>query len=358
MRNINFPKLSKEKLIERLEHPDGITRVIIDTDTANEIDDQFALAWAILSPEKLKIEGVSAEPFSFAHHQKELLEAETIVNSEKDNIVSSFAIEWVKRLHEKGIKANDIKFVGPSEGMELSYQEILKVYEKLSISPNGKVCRGSTSYLKSLQSPIKSEATEMIIDHAKSSNDPLYILGIGCPTNIASAMLLAPEIINNIVVVWTSAYPSVSPHFNGASLNLVQDPISSRLIFDSGVPHVYLPGYHVGAQLKISEPEMKNFIKGKGKIGDYLYYLYTKKNPLHKKFAIDDTYRRTWVIWDLINVAWILNPDWVPTILTSSPELDDNLFWKKSDNRHIMREAFDVKRDEIFIDLYNKLNNL
>ncbi len=236
--------------------------------------------------------------------------------------------------------------------------EILKVYEKLSISPNGKVCRGSTSYLKSLQSPIKSEATEMIIDHAKSSNDPLYILGIGCPTNIASAMLLAPEIINNIVVVWTSAYPSVSPHFNGASLNLVQDPISSRLIFDSGVPHVYLPGYHVGAQLKISEPEMKNFIKGKGKIGDYLYYLYTEKNPLHKKFAIDDTYRRTWVIWDLINVAWILNPDWVPTILTSSPELDDNLFWKKSDNRHIMREAFDVKRDEIFIDLYNKLNNL
>ena len=42
MRNVNFPKLSKEKLIERLEHPDGITRVIIDTDTANEIDDQFA----------------------------------------------------------------------------------------------------------------------------------------------------------------------------------------------------------------------------------------------------------------------------------------------------------------------------
>ena len=41
MRNINFPKLSKEKLIERLEHPDGITRVIIDTDTANEIDDQL-----------------------------------------------------------------------------------------------------------------------------------------------------------------------------------------------------------------------------------------------------------------------------------------------------------------------------
>ena len=81
MKQINFPKLSKEKLLERLEHPNGIARVIIDTDAANEIDDQFALTWALLSPEKLKIEGVTAEPFSFAHHQKELLEAETIVNS-------------------------------------------------------------------------------------------------------------------------------------------------------------------------------------------------------------------------------------------------------------------------------------
>ena len=46
MKQINFPKLSKEKLLERLEHPNGIARVIIDTDAANEIDDQFALTWA------------------------------------------------------------------------------------------------------------------------------------------------------------------------------------------------------------------------------------------------------------------------------------------------------------------------
>ena len=50
MKKINFPKLSKEKLLERLEHPNGIARVIIDTDAANEIDDQFALTWALLSP--------------------------------------------------------------------------------------------------------------------------------------------------------------------------------------------------------------------------------------------------------------------------------------------------------------------
>ena len=358
MKQINFPKLSKEKLLERLEHPNGIARVIIDTDAANEIDDQFALTWALLSPEKLKIEAVTAEPFSFAHHQRELFDAEKILDQDKANKQSSFAIEWVKRLHKKGIKAKDLKFVKPDEGMELSYQEILNVYEKLSLPTNDKVYRGSTSYLKSLDNPIKSEASEMIIDLAKTGDKPLYILGIGCPTNIASAMMTAPEIINDIVVLWTSAYPSVSPHYNGASLNLVQDPISSRLIFDSGVPHVYLPGYHVGAQLTISEPEMKNFVKGKGDIGNYLYYLYTEKNPLHQKFAIEDTYRRTWVIWDLINIAWIINPDWVPTTLTSTPVLDENLFWQKSNNRHVMREAYNINRDEIFIDFYNKLKKI
>ena len=366
MKELKFPKLSKDKMIEKLEHPSGLTRIIIDTDTANEIDDQFAIAWAALSPEKLKIEAVTAEPFSFAHHQREIVEAEKYLkNMEKNNIEknisetpTNFVLEWVKRLHKRGTKAKEVKFVNTDEGMELSYQEILTVYDKLSIPSKGKVFRGSTSYLKSLDQPIKSDASELIIDLAKSGSDPLYLVAIGCPTNIASALIMAPEIINDVVVIWTSAYPSLSPHFNGASLNLVQDPISSKLIYDSGVPHVYLPGYHVGAQLTISEPEMEKFVKGKGAIGDYLYYLYTEKNPLHKKFAIDDTYRRTWVIWDIINIAWLINPDWVPTFLTTSPVLNDELLWEKSDHRHLMREAFDVRRDEIFIDFYEKLNKL
>ena len=38
MTKINFPKLSKEKLNERLQHPEGIARIIIDTDAANALD--------------------------------------------------------------------------------------------------------------------------------------------------------------------------------------------------------------------------------------------------------------------------------------------------------------------------------
>lgn len=353
-----FPVLSPERMKERLALPSGgPVRLLIDTDTANEIDDQYALAWALLSPEHMTVEAITAEPFSFAHHQPELLAAERALESgdpHKEHLVGGFQ-GWIDRLHAQGRRAADLSFTLPPEGMELSYQEICRIYDKLGMAHDGKVFRGATRYMQSPDDIVASDAVDTIIDLAKSGDAPLYIAAMGCVTNIAAALLKAPEIVERIVVIWTSAYPSHAPHCNRPSLNLVQDLHASRLIFDSGVPHVYLPGYHVGAQLKISHPEMEANVKGKGAIGDYLWHLYTH-NPLHDMFAITDAPRRTWVIWDIINIAWLINPDWVPTMLTSSPVLNADLYWEKSDSRHLMREAHDVQRDEIFIDLYDKLS--
>ncbi len=99
---------------------------------------------------------------------------------------------------------------------------------------------------------------------------------------------------------------------------------------------------------------MERFVKGSSAIGDYLHHLFTH-NPLHDMYAIDDTGRRTWVIWDIINIAWLINPDWVPTYLTSSPVLNNELYWERPEGRHLMREAHDVQRDAIFLDFYDKL---
>ena len=38
--------------------------MVLDTDTYNEIDDQFALVYALLCPEKLNVEAVYAAPFT------------------------------------------------------------------------------------------------------------------------------------------------------------------------------------------------------------------------------------------------------------------------------------------------------
>ncbi|MEP5731363.1 MAG: nucleoside hydrolase [Sulfitobacter sp.] len=352
-----FTPLPADVMKNRLALPrDKPVRLLIDTDTANEIDDQYALAWALLSPEHMTVEAITAEPFSFAHHQPELIAAERAIESgdkRQEHLVGGFQ-GWIERLHKAGRRAADLDFVGPAEGMELSFEEICTIYDKLGMSSEGRVYRGATRYMQSADDIVESEAVDAIIKHAMTGDGPLYIAAMGCVTNIAAALLKAPEIIDRIVVIWTSAYPSHATHCNRPSLNLVQDVHASRLIFDSGVPHVYLPGYHVGAQLKISRPEMAAHVKGQGAIGDYLYHLYTN-NPLHDMFAIEDRARRTWVIWDIINIAWLINPDWVPTMLTTSPVLNEDLFWEKSDDRHLMREAHDVQRDEIFLDFYDKL---
>ncbi|NNE89743.1 MAG: hypothetical protein HKN27_16875 [Silicimonas sp.] len=354
---MTFTPLSPALMKERLAPPSsGPVRLLIDTDTANEIDDQYALAWALLSPEHMTVEAVTAEPFSFAHHQPELLAAERALKSgdaQQMHLVGGLQ-GWLERLHAQGRRAADLEFTLPPEGMELSFQEICRVYEKLRMDPAGKVFRGAPRYMEHAEDIVESEAVETIIRLAKSGDAPLYIAAMGCVTNIAAALLKAPEIAERIVVIWTSAYPSTAPHCNRPSLNLVQDLHASRIIFDSGVPHVYLPGYHVGAQLKISRPEMEAFVKGRGAIGDYLWHLFTN-NPLHVMFAITDAPRRTWVIWDIICIAWLIDPDWVPTHLTTSPILDDGLYWRKDPSRHMMREAHDVQRDEIFLDFYDKL---
>lgn len=353
----NFPVLDRETMRRRLEPPSNKpVRLLIDTDTANEIDDQYALAWALLSPEHMTVEAVTAEPFSFAHHRPNLLAAERAIldgTDHKDHLVGGFQ-GWINRLHAAGRKAEDLQFTLPDRGMELSYKEIVTIYEKLSIPHAGKVFRGADRYMPAADEPVHSESVDVIIDLAKTGTEPLYIAAMGCVTNIASALLKAPEIVENIVVIWTSSYPSTAVHNNRPSLNLVQDPHASRLLFDCGVPHIYQPGYQVGAQLKISLPEMQAFVRGRGAIGDYLYHLYTH-NPLHEMFALTDTARRTWVIWDIITIAWLINPAWVPTYLTTSPVLDENLYWQKTETRHLMAEAHDVQRDEIFLDFYNKL---
>lgn len=67
---------------------------------------------------------------------------------------------------------------------------------------------------------------------------------------------------------------------------------------------------------RISLPEMERWVKGRGAIGDYLHHLYTH-NTLHELRAVTDREQRTLVLWDMINLAWLINPAWVPSHLTT-----------------------------------------
>lgn len=356
-----FPTLSEERMRRLLAPPTGTMRLVIDTDAANEIDDQWAIAWALLSQDRFEIEGMYAAPFSFQHHQAPLLEAyadlERSGGTDPDRIMYAGSYRrWAEALKEAGTDPATIPFVGPDEGMELSYQEILTVYELLDINPAHQVHRGSPGYLDSVDQPYQNDAVAHLIERAMAADDrPLYVAAIGAATNISSALLIEPRIVENMVVLWTSAYPSASPHSNLPSLNLMQDFEASSLLFDSGVAHIYLPGFYIGEELKISLPDMERWVLGKGKIGDYLHHLYIN-NPIHRQRGISEHFGRTWIVWDLINIAWLLNPEWVPSMLTPSPMLDREWYWQHDDRRHLMREATGINRDAIFRDFFQKLD--
>ena len=39
----------------------------------------------------------------------------------------------------------------------------------------------------------------------------------------------------------------------------------------------------------------------------------------------------------------------------TEPILDEALYWRHEPGRHLMREAYDVQRDDIFIDFYDRI---
>jgi purine nucleosidase len=60
--------------------------------------------------------------------------------------------------------------------------------------------------------------------------------------------------------------------------------------------------------------------------------------------------------WDISTVAYLNLPDSVPTELRPSPVLRADLTWGPEDQgRHPVREAWTVRRDAVFADLFRKL---
>jgi purine nucleosidase len=304
--NGRFPSLPDAFRLERLAPPPHKVRVVLDTDTFNEIDDQYAVVYAILAPERIELEAIYAAPF------------------QNDRAASA------------------------AEGMEKSHEEILRLLERLDVSPEGLVHRGSTSFLKGVDDPERNAAVEDLIERAFSSpvDDPLYVIAIGAITNVTSAMLVEPRIIERIVVLWLGGHALHWPHNREFNLNC--DPLAARVALDSGVPFVRFPCAGVTTHLRTSPPEVARYVEGQGAIGDYLANIF---------YGYDPTGQPGWskVIWDIVTVAYLIDATWTPSDIVHTPILTDQLTWSFDDSRHLMRSATYVKRNEIFGDLFRRL---
>lgn len=303
-----YPSIAESRRIEMLRPPTKRPiRMVFDTDTYNEIDDQFALVYALISPE-LDVQAVYAAPF---HNNRS---------------------------------------TGPGDGMEKSYEEILRVLGKLDRSPDGFAFKGSTRYLTDLKKPERSTAVADLIERAKKSSpgDPLYVVPVGAITNVSNAILIEPSIIRNIVVVWLGGNGHHWPHQR--EFNFMQDLNASRVVFDSGVPLVQLPCTPIVTHFATTVPEMERYVGGRGPIGDYLLEIFKDYRKDH--FAWSK------VLWDMTAVAWLVNDRWLPSDLVHSPIVTDNYTFSFNNSRHLIRSVNFVQRDPIFRDFFTKLDKL
>ena len=302
--------IDNARLIRRLEKPKGRVDVVIDTDTYNEIEDQYALSYLIKSDEKLDLKAIYAAPF----------------------------------FNEKS--------TGPADGMEKSYREIMNVLTLLEREDlKEHVYRGSTEYLPSETEPVISDAAKDLAERAMNYTEehPLYVVAIAAITNVASALLLNPDIKNRIVLIWLGGNATNWP--DNKEFNLYQDVAGARIVFGCGVPLVQLPCMGVVSAFTRSGPELEYHLRGKNKLCDYLVNVTTTEAA-----ACNGGPVWTRPIWDVTAVAWLLDGDFEEDCLIHSPIPEYDNRYAFDNNRHFIKYVYHIKRDKLFADLFAKLS--
>lgn len=300
--------------LNNLNPPKGPIDVVLDTDAYNEIDDQFAISYMLCWPEKLRIQGICAAPF------------------------------------------DNIKSTSPEDGMERSYDEIIKLLSLAHCDELKKrVYKGSRHFLENEQTPVCSEAASFMAELADAYTEerPLYIVAIGAITNVASALLLNPSMKDKCVIVWLGGNAWHYP--DNQEFNICQDVAAARVVFGCGVPFVQLPCCGVVDHLSTSRYELEYWLKGKNPLCDYL----VENTVAETEFYVSG---KPWtrVIWDVSAVAWLLNDHgrFMQDMLLHSPIPEYDHHYSQNKRRHFMKYVFHIDRDAIFEDMFLRLGNL
>ena len=202
-------------------------RVIINTDAKNEADDQFAIVHALLSP-SLDVRGLIAAHFGSSRSER---------------------------------------------SMEESREEIDLLLELTGLEQQVTVANGAPTGIPDEQTPRDSEGAQLIITESKlaSAKEPLFVAFLGPLTDMASAILLDPAILDrDVVVIWIGGvgYGGVES-YPGVEFNLRNDIAAANVVFDSGIAVWQVPS-NVYSQVSVSYTELEEKIGGTSKLADYL----------------------------------------------------------------------------------------
>ncbi len=300
--------------LEKIFNRQGKIDVILDTDTYNEIDDYFAVAYLLSHRERFNVMGITVAPFF----------------NERCTTIA--------------------------DGIEKSEREILRVIELMG-APSYPVLRGGDSYLPSETEGLKSDAADFIIAQAKahSPENRLYLIAIGAITNVASALVQAPEIAQNIAISWLGGNAFHFP--SNDEFNLRQDIAAARVVFNSSAPLIQVPCMGVVSAFTTGKYELEHFLSHKNPLCDYLLARTVTVAEEENKLA-------TWtrVIWDVVAVAALLedNARFMRISKKNSRLPAYKTFEYTEETKNEILYVDHVHRDGLFYDLFTSLagNNL
>ena len=300
--------MTPEQILEDIK-TDRVKKVIIDSDTYNEIDDQYAIAYALASPQ-LDVLAVNAAPF---HNWRS----------------SSF-----------------------EDGMEKSYAEINRV-----LATVGKTCpvfKGSRTRISDDPdlAPVDSEAARNIIATAKSLDEPLYVLALGAITNVVSALLLDSSIAHRICVIWLGGHCLDREALD--EFNLRQDYAAGQYLLNLDVPFVMLPAFDHGTCALLTDAvEMRERIRGESAAGDFF------REILPRELS-GDAYNDEWkkILWDVAAPAVLCVPRAYKFSVIPAPVFADGERYAFDRTRRRIVYMDELDRDIVLGDVFERLSEL
>lgn len=270
----------------RSQSGSGSEKIIIDADTANEVDDLYAIA-LLLMDSTINVTALNATHWQTSHWAT----AKTMEDSHRLN------------------------------------QMLLGVMG-LPLKTN----RGGAARMYDWGDRAQhSAAAYEIINQARKleGEQRLTVVALGALTNVASAVFIAPDIASKIRLFWLgSEYDFGSGVLSRNDFNCAMDQYALTHILFSEVEMHVMP-INVAAGLDFKYKETRTNIEG-GKLGDYLLKIWDDHI---------DSGRRSRNLWDVSIVDALLHPAWVEeiAITTSKDNGGREVFYYKSIDAGKMR---------------------
>lgn len=250
--------------------PDIRIPVIIDADTANEVDDLFAIYRAINAPE-LNIKAITSAQF----HTSPLATDTTVLESQEMN------------------------------------RDIIQLMNR----PDIPLPIGSNGPLVSLNQAVSSPASNFIVQAAKdySPEKPLNVVVLGSCTNVATAIIQDPSIIPNISVhyigFWHDTLNNVfdRKEFNSGNDTLAVEVLMTTKGLDFNVMTATTCQY-----LVFEKSQVFDKLSNRGGMEQYLL---DRWNTYDRWWTKEDPDKLSWIMWDVAIVEALIHPE----LATKSP---------------------------------------